>query len=192
MANAHDYAVISVMGPHAGEDAGTIFKRKIDDTRNVGKTFWLVRSYKAKPPTVQSICGVAAGKGMKVHCLFVEPSSQGGAAPTKSSGAAREYSPDGVTWFALPKGLGPVTGLMNAGAYALVFDELILEGQAAVDLWDYADFVEPCSPVIIRQGASTICAVRKNMSTHPKKAKANVRCLVAIGRLAQPYAVWLR
>ena len=192
MANAHDFAVISVMGPHAGEGTGTIFKRKADDTRNVGKTFWLVRSYKAKPPTVQSICTIAAGKAMKVHCLFVEPSSQGGAVPTKSCSAACAYSVDGSTWLSLPRGLGPVTGLMKAGACALVFDELVLKEQTTVDLWDYADFCEPRSPVIIRQGASTICAVRKDMSSHPKRMKANVRCLVAVGRLARPYAVWLR
>ncbi|MFA6132806.1 MAG: hypothetical protein WC869_02175 [Phycisphaerae bacterium] len=192
MANVYDFAVLSVMGPHAGEDAGTIFKRKIDDTRRVGKTFWLVRSYKAKPLMVQNICREAGGKAMRVHCLFIEPSSKGGAIPTKSSSAACEYSADRLKWLSLPRSLGPVTGLMNAGACALVFDKLVLQKHTTVDLWEFADFDDPCTPVVIRQGASTICAVRKDMSSHPDRMKGNVRRLIAVGRLAEPYAVWLK
>jgi hypothetical protein len=141
---------------------------------------------------VQGICEAAAGKALKVHCLFVEPSSKGGAAPAKSDSRAREYSADGATWLSLPSGLGPVTGLMTAGACALVFDELVLKEQTTADLWDFAEFGAPNSPVIIRQGASTLCAVRKDMKSHPDKMASNVRVVVAVGRLAEPYAVRLR
>ena len=41
--------VISVMGAHAGEDAATIFERKVGDCRTAGRTFWVAKSAKARP-----------------------------------------------------------------------------------------------------------------------------------------------
>ncbi|MDP2181789.1 MAG: hypothetical protein Q8K99_04380 [Actinomycetota bacterium] len=41
--------VISVMGAHAGEDAAAIFSRKISDCGEVGRTFWVAKSAKARP-----------------------------------------------------------------------------------------------------------------------------------------------
>jgi hypothetical protein len=64
--------VISVMGPHAGEDADVIFGRKIDDCASVGRTFWVAKSPKARPAQVRAVC--APGWG---YVIFVDPSSRG-------------------------------------------------------------------------------------------------------------------
>ena len=48
--------VISVMGDHAGEGVAAIFRRKIADIQKVALTFWLVKSPKAKPTSVQYLC----------------------------------------------------------------------------------------------------------------------------------------
>jgi len=190
--SAPEFAVLSVMGPHAGEATEAIFERKIADIRNIGKTFWLVRSHKAKPKMVQSICFTASFRKTNVFCLFLQPSSPGGAIPTKYNSAATEYSANLSTWHSLPHGLSPVTGLITRSACALVFDQLDAQEAEAVDLWQFADFFDPKHPIMIRQGASTLCALRKDMKSDPNRMKSNLRQLVAIGRLVEPYAVWLR
>ena len=89
--------VISVMGPHAGEDAPEIFHRKVQDCHAVGTTFWVAKSSKARPQHVQAVC--ASGQG---YVLFVEPATAGGARPTSGSQAASEYSADQLAWQPLP------------------------------------------------------------------------------------------
>jgi len=186
-----DYYVISVMGPHAGESEQEIFNRKIEDTYKIGKTFWLMRSWQAKPLMVQSICREAETKNNSVFSIFVAPSSVGGATPTKTSEAAQHYSKDGNKWKELPAGLTPVTGKIGSNAYALIFNELKL-AQGNINLWQYADFFKQDKPIKIAQGASTLCAVKKDMSRHKDKIKSNYRKIVAIGKLCEPYCAWLR
>ena len=186
------YAVLSVMGPHAGEEPDAIFTRKRADILTGGRTFWLIRSHMAKPNMIQKLCSAAVHEACNPLCLFLEPSSPGGAVPTKSDCAASEYSPDFSTWHALPRGLTPVTGRITPSACALVFDELTIRGSEVIDLWDYADFFDPQRPITIRQGASTVCAVDRDTRSHPDRMRSHLRCVIAIGRLAEPYAVWLR
>jgi hypothetical protein len=192
MMETQDYSVLSVMGPHAGEESGAIFARKIADIREVGRTFWVLRSHKAKPDMIQTIgTSVCSGSGERL-CAFLAPSSPGGAVPTKTSAAATEYSADRSKWHTLPVGISPVTGQMTKGTCALVFDQLSLRPSAVVDLWQYADFFNRELPVKIRQGASTVCVARGNTSAPPDRMKSRFRQVVAVGRLVEPFAVWLR
>lgn len=124
MKEAQKYSVVSVMGPHAGEDSDTIFTRKIADIRNAGRTFWVIRSHKAKPNTIQAIGSAIRERSGDSLCAFLAPSSPGGAVPTKTSSAATKYSND--------------------------------------------------------------------TSTHPDRMKSHIRQVVAIGRLVEPFAVWLK
>jgi hypothetical protein len=179
--------VISVMGAHAGEDADTIFERKIEDCRTVGRTFWVAKSAKARPQQVQAICGSARG-----YVIFVEPATPSGARATTESASAEEYSPDRIVWSPLPKGLGPVTGQIDGHAAALVFDRLIMHVDRTIDLWTYADGANPDMPLRFILGLSTACAVRKDMSGHPSRMKSRYRRVVAAAQLAEPYCVWLR
>jgi len=186
------FNIFSVMGPHAGEDSDTIFTRKIADIRNVGRTFWVIRSHKAKPDMVQAVCTKVCEKPEKLFCGFLAPSSPGGAMPTKTAAAAVEFSADRVKWEALPAGISPVTGKMASNTCALVFDDLYLLSSTIVDLWQYADFFDPMKPVKIRQGASTLGVAYKDTSAHPDKMKSHFRQVIAVGRLAYPFAVWLK
>jgi hypothetical protein len=109
--------VVSVMGDHAGEGADDIFNRKKTDINRLGKTFWLIRSPKARPAQVQGMCATIPS-----YTIFIEPATKGGARPTTVEDAAKEYSNNRVLWHRLPEGLSPVTGKLDAGAIALVFD----------------------------------------------------------------------
>jgi hypothetical protein len=192
MMRNQEYSVLSVMGPHAGEESDAIFARKISDIRNTGRTFWVIRSHKARPNMIQAIAAAVRHRSGELLCAFLAPSSPGGAVPTKICCAATEYSADQSKWQALPAGVTAVTGQMTPSTCALVFDQLCLPESAVVDLWQYADFFDPTQPVKIRQGASTIGVLRGDTSTHPDRMKSHLRQVVAVGRLVEPFAVWLR
>ena len=192
MMETQEYNLFSVMGPHAGEDSDAIFARKIADIRNAGRTFWVVRSHKAKPGMIQTIGATVCAKSGEPLCAFLAPSSPGGAVPTKTSSAATEYSADQCEWQSLPASVTPVTGQMTPDTCALVFDQLCLRASAVVDLWQYADFFDSGQPVRIRQGASTLGVTPSDTSTHPDRMKSHLRQVLAVGRLVQPFAVWLR
>jgi hypothetical protein len=179
--------VISVMGAQAGEDTAAIFSRKIRDCREIGRTFWVAKSAKARPAQVQALCDSSHG-----YVIFVEPATPGGARPTNGSDSATAYSPDRATWLPLPRGMGPVTGQMDHSATALVFDELTTDVDHALDLWGYADGADPDRPLKFTLGLSAACAVQKDMSTHPERMKSRYRRIVAVARLAEPYCVWVR
>jgi hypothetical protein len=181
------WCVISVMGAHAGEDVDMIFGRKVGDCRTAGQTFWVAKSAKARPPQVQDLCASNAG-----YVIFVEPATPGGARPTTQAGRATEYSADRLRWFALPLGIGPVTGQINGGATALVFDRLTTDVEGVLDLWRYADAASPDLPVRFKLGLSTICAIRQDMASHANGMKSRYRGIVAVGRLMEPYCAWVR
>lgn len=185
------YLLLSVIGSHAGESMNTIFNRKITDTKIAGKTFWLIKSFAAKPPIVQDLCSEAIKYGqINIKCYFITASSPMGAAPTKISGKASMYSSNNMDWNNLPN-IGPVTGAIDNSAYALVLESIYL-CDTPIDLSQYASFLKPYSPVRIQQGASTICAIQKNMKDNPKVMKSSLRRIIAIGILAAPFCVWLK
>lgn len=188
----NQYCLLSVMGPHAGETPEVIFERKINDIKNIGKTFWLIKSYRSKPNMVQDICSTALSKKQtSIPCYFISPSSPLGAVPTKASLPARQYSTDSLGWTDLPQHMSPVTGAINSNASALVFSALKIE-QSVIDLAQYADYFSQDKPLQIKQGASTVCAIQKDMTKHPDTIKSRFRNIVAIGVLYKPYCVWLR
>jgi hypothetical protein len=179
--------IVSVMGDHAGEGTDAIFDRKKTDIARIGVTFWLMRSPKARPLQVQGIC-----KTSPAYAIFVEPATKGGARPTTEEEAAIEYSNDGILWHKLPKGISPVTGKLDASATALVFDMMTTDLTETLDLWNYAEVLDIHKPLRFILGCSTVCAVRKNMESHPQKLKSRYRGIVAVAQLADPYCVWVR
>lgn len=179
--------IISVMGDHAGEGVDAIFHRKTADIEQTKKTFWVMKSPKARPTQVQSLC-----KKIPAYTIFVEPATRGGARPTTREDAAKEYSEDGLLWHQLPEGISPVTGKIDASAAALVFDMLTTAVNGTLDLWGYGDFSDAQKPVKFILGCSTVCALRKDMTPHPERMKSRYRRIVAVARLAEPYCVWLR
>lgn len=175
------------MGDHAGEDTNAIFDRKKVDIQRKGITFWLIRSPKAKPPNVQQVCN-----SFPSYTIFIEPATKGGARPTTTEDAAKEYSNDGKVWHQLPKGLGPVTGKLDKAAASIVFDKIETDIDATLDLWNYAEAFDVHKPIKFILGCSTVCAIRKDMKVIPERMKSRYRKIVAVGRIVEPYSVWLR
>lgn len=184
---AYPRCILSVMGEHAGEGIDAIFKRKIADIGRVGKSFWLMKSPKARPDQVQEMC-----RASSAYVIFVAPATKGGARPTIAEDSAREYSENREVWHPLPNGLSPVTGKLDTRTAALVFDMLTTSVNTTLDLWDYADFTDTKKPVKLILGCSTVCAVRKDMRLHSDKLKSRYREVVAVARLAASYCAWVR
>jgi hypothetical protein len=180
--------IISVMGDHAGEGVDEIFKRKIEDITKINRTFWLVKSPKAKPELVQKMCRFDSA-----YVFFVEPAAKGGARPAIADKKATTFSEDGLIWKPLPNQLGPVTGKLDSRAYALVFDKLeTIDTKQELDLWHYADFANQEKPIRMILGCSTVCAMKRDMKGHPERLKSRFRRVVAVGLLVTPYCVWVR
>ncbi len=186
------YAIISVMGPHAGESEEFIFERKIKEVSDAGRSFWVHRSSNAKPERVKALCRKAGAEGRPVYCVFIEPSSRGGAQPTSEGQLATRYSADGGSWLPVPEGIRP-TGNISRGATAMVFDAIeMVNGRIEIDLWDYSDFGFPGKALPVRQGGSTLCVERHPSLGDPARLKSHRRRVVAVARMADPFAVWLR
>ncbi len=82
---------------------------------------------------------------------------------------------------------------MDDSAAALVFDQLTTDADnRTLDLWRYADDSDSDKPLMFILGLSTVCAVQKDMSGHPKRMKSRHRRIVAVARLAEPHCVWVR
>ena len=180
-------SVISVIGAHAGESVDAIFGRKIADCDVAGRTFWVAKSAKARPGHVHTLCTFGPG-----HGIFVEPASPSGARPTTEAESAVEYSPNRVDWFSRPRGIGPVTGQIDDSAAALASGELTTAVDGTIDLWGYADSADASRPLKFILGLSTVCAIRRDTSTHPDRMKSRHRRIVAAGHLMEPFCVWLR
>ena len=181
------YCIISVMGDHALEPVKVIFDRKAADIKNIGRTFWLAISHKARPEQVQELCIYSP-----IYMIFVEPASKDGSRPTTCNDPAHYYSSNGQDWYYLPEGLGEVTGNLKRRPTALVFDKLTTSISGKINLWDYAYFKDEQKPIKFILGSSTACVIKKDMSLHPDRMKSNIREIVAVARLVEPFCVYLR
>ena len=176
-----DRVVLSVMGAHAGEGVDAIFSRKIADVSTCGETFWVYGSPASRPDRAQAV-------GCE-YVLFLAPVVKNGARPTTEADAASMFSVDKKIWQPLPASLSPVTGKLRRGGYALSLSSLSLCTDGQVDLWQYAHAEEP---VRFRLGASTLPVHRQDTSTNPARAVSRFRRVLAVGKLGDPCAVWVR
>ncbi len=183
------YILFSVVGFHAGESEAEIFDRKKGEVIDAGKSFWLIKSFKAKTGDIQRFCKYALNDGEDVFCIFLEASQKGGAQPTKTNSVASQFSSDNIHWLDIPKGI-KVTGKIDKRTTALVLESLEMnnEKDIEIDLWNYSDFLDDLNPARFTQGASTICATRK----YNEGMKSRYRKIVAFGKLTKPFAIWLK
>ena len=73
---------------------------------------------------------------------------------------------------------------------ALILDQLQNVNEE-LDLNQYAEFNKN-TPLKFGLGCSTICAIKKDMSSHPDRVKSNKRKIWAKGRLREPFCVWIK
>ena len=184
--------VISIIGFHGGSSPVAILKRKVDDIAANGHTYWLHRSYKARPEDVRKACKSSNGP----CCLFVAASGatankpHGISRPTTTDEDAREWSIDKQEWLHFQVGQSFVSGKVKDGmAHALVFNRIeIVEGAEMVDLWGFSE--RNGSPLKFFPNACSICcqdAMPKNCAP-----KSRMRRLVAKGWFSDPFSVWLK
>ena len=53
-------------------------------------------------------------------------------------------------------------------------------------------FFRTGSPLRFILGCSTVCAIRRDTKSDPRRMKSRLRGIVAVARLADPYCVWIR
>ncbi len=190
---ASPYVILSVMGPHAGEDEATIYARKMKEIEDEGFSLWVHGSNSARPEPVKRLCRRAEDAGETPYCIFIEPSSPGGAQPTANDRRAAEYSGDKINWQRVPAGISPTGNIGGSRTVAMVFDGLWpVDRHAQVDLWNYSVFESPGKALRVAQGASSICSEKIPSAQDERKIKSHIRRVTAIGRFCKPYSVWLR
>jgi len=188
--------ILQVMGPNAGESPQKIFVRKIIDTDPLGEfkmTYWYART----GLTVQQVRRMAAvadqGKAALELVIVSQELNQPWKDPPPSGThkTASQYSEDSLVWKDLPVGLSPVTGYNLSSGVALVLETItILKPTETIDLNEYSQFETSGEPIIYLQtlayfGAVPTKAAKDGMKSHK-------RDLIAVARLKQPYAVFVR
>lgn len=182
------YIVLSVIGPHAGEDIDNIIKRKQKEIKETGKSFWLIKSQRAKTETIQDLGKQAQKEGEKLYCIFVEPGVVGGAQPALNNDRAIYFSKNQKDWQEIPNEIN-ITGQINMQSTGLVFDFIEKpEEDIIIDLWKYSDFMDNTEPIRFRLGASTQCAVKKSS----KGMVSHKRSVVVVAKFVAPYGVYLK
>jgi hypothetical protein len=190
-----DECVMTITRDHSGEKDSDIWDRKIADiaTNPDRRTYWYYAPVHKSPGTttpdiIQNLCMRRATRG-GTWCLIMPPASKQASTNETSSPATRHaathWSQDQSNWIALrtPPDLTPVTWEDCKTPCALVFDFLARPSPAMqVDLshFDYLQF------------NSGPAATRLAMRRRSAIGSSNLRPLVLIGHLVDPYAVWLR
>ncbi len=156
------YVVLRIIGEHAGESEIDVFLRKRKEIHEAGKSFWLIKSNKAKTENIQEISKKAEKEGEKVYVLFIHAATNGGARPTKKEDIAHHYSSDNNNWSIIENGI-KVTGKIDRSSTALVLKnlEVFNKEDVIIDLWNYSDFFDSLSRIKTGLGSSTVCAVKK-------------------------------
>jgi hypothetical protein len=182
-ASAAENLILASAGSHAREEWRTIINRKSDDIRRVKHTVWVVNSNAARPDAVQSFCTDSGAR----YVLFVSRERNAKPGPgTLRNHEAGEYSRDSTTWLALEKGLSHVTGDIKRSTTGFWFDALedVLSG--SLELESFLKLKD--NQILTRFWPSD--------SAYPVRRAGDVRPgnyqILAAGRLASPFAVWLR
>ena len=169
--------IFSVMGPHASEGVGDILSRKKLDVVNCGETFWIARFCQEDI----SLMDVNAD----AYIVLIE--SKCGAKNTKAGCAAKYFSTDKKVWLPINKSLSPVTGrTKGSGAHAFWVEGVeFVEGEN-IDLKQY---VYANGGVISNKIGHSTALVRPATI---KTDKSDVRKVIAVLKLKQPFNVWVR
>lgn len=183
-----EQCVISVLGVHAGEGVDSIFSRKLMDIEHVGRTYWLIHARQARVQMVQEL-GQSVNRD-SVKCYFIEGSSKKAARPTTTEDAARKFSQNGIDWKDFNTNVGPVTGKITNAATALVLSDIQFS-DSYLNLWDFSIFGDPASAIKFSLGNSSVCAIRKDSSNLETRMRSNMRRVVAVATLTDPYAVYV-
>jgi hypothetical protein len=178
-------SILTVVGTHAGESLSKIIKRKQEEIKKIGYTYWLYKSHSAKPSDVQLL-----KDSNKTICFMIGASSPSGTKPTIHNNKAHLFSIDQQHWDKIPNEI-TVTGT-SKGAFALVFKNIQYLENETLDLWRYSNYHKQDVPVKIRLGDSTVIVINKPSLNSPNKMKSHIRKIFAMGELKKPYCVFVK
>lgn len=174
------------IGVHAQEPLEKIVERKLKEIDEAGMAFWGYGGNTCHPTTmVQPFAHAQAGKGNPIHLVMQKMESNHVADPIP----ADEYSIDGRTWIAVPKGVNVL-----GSRYALIIEDL-----------EEADLTLPLARTTVALGPS-----RGRVGLGYVSGRVDKACLELgdgvdvpvpadegtkiglVARLKDPYAVFLR
>ena len=180
--------VVSVYGPHAGEDESQILQRKMEDIRKIGFTMWYYAKGNkyARPLDVQNQAKIYENQtGAPLSFYLIS----GGAKATSSEPQQmREFSLDDKKYTSIDHRLGPVTG-GNVG-YAFINSKIDFSANPSIDLSRYANADN--GNVQFKIGNSTQIVQLPKDVPMGKPMKSSVRKIVAVCELKEPYCVFVR
>ncbi|MUV14577.1 hypothetical protein [Noviluteimonas gilva] len=129
-----NHVLFMKIGIHAKEPLESIIKRKLKEIDDAGMAFWGYGGSTCHPTAmVQPFAQEQAKQGNPIHLVMQKMDSNHWA-----EGNAQQYSIDGQSWLAVPKGIE-----VRGSRYALVIDDL-----------QEADFDLPLTRTIIARGPS--------------------------------------
>jgi len=184
--------VVSVYGPHAGEDEAVILQRKMDDIRKVGFTMWYYSKGNkyARPLDVQNQAKIHQNQtGTPLSLYLIHPSVHGGAQATSlMPRQMKEFSVDGRKYTSVDHRIGPVTG--GNDGFAFIISKIDFTENASIDLSRYADADN--GNVQFKIGNSTQIVQIPQAVTSGFPMKRPIRKIWAACELAEPYCVFVR
>lgn len=137
--------IISVIGPHAGEELDYIISRKKSDIEKFGFTFWFFKK--------NYLCNdklILEYKPIIVN--FLAPKVKGTAKDTKVAKIAQQYSLDNINWVDIPPDMSSVTGNIHKNSIALMISGLVYS-KTGIFLSGYQNAKD--SPIKLNQFSST-------------------------------------
>lgn len=185
----NDNLLICVIGPHAGEDLETIFKRKIKDIEQCSYTYWICKSRVISPEIISSFQEYNNQKDL--YILFIKTTTNSQGKDTKNADAAI-YVEEDEKWKELDPKLSPITGKMPTSGFKFGEITLVNEKEKTIDLSEYVEWSPDkekrgCS-IQIMMGKSTLCITK---SKKKQNMKNSVRQIVGYAKLIIPFCVKL-
>ena len=181
----HPNIIISVIGPHAGEDLSTIFERKIKDITTCGYTYWICKSRVISPEIISSFQNENKND---LYMIFIKTSTNSQGKDTLNSESATQVK-EKNGWQEIDPKLSPVTGKMPTNGFK--FDKIcVLDQKSKIDLKNYCewdmDINKRNNSIKIMMGKSTICVQK---SENKQEMKNGEREIVAYAKLADPFCL---
>jgi len=168
-----------------------LLSKKILDLNKTGKSYWFINTTYPLREDIQNIC-----QKNELYIIFIEPASNNMPrmlrSPIEDEDIANYYSADGQNWKSIPSDFSPITGKIREKTTVILFENLITEIGLEIDLWDYAVYRNDTIPLRFRLGFSSFCATKKDMSSHPGRMGLHLRKILAIAKIAAPFAVWVK
>lgn len=178
-----DYVFISVMGTRVQLNEDELLRRKTDDIKRHGESFWVsdINEKYIKECREEY-------KGMPGYVILVKSKSK---VNNKNLKTATHYSEDNINWKDINANISPVMGKLPSEAYS--FDNIeIINTKNIIDLDCYEDTIN--SGAIKFGSGNTYSNVfaKKSAVKLPGGMKDHKREIVAVLRLKAPYVVWVK